>query len=78
MRDSPTKLWLRLHDSAQTRGRQKITGRREVNIEHPGQNRLFGFCVVTIDDKTVIVHAHDYLDRSPRFPFGKPGVDDRE
>ena len=34
--------------------------------------------VVIIGDKTVIVHAHDYLDSGPRFPFGKPGVDDRE
>jgi hypothetical protein len=32
---------------------------------------------VLIGDETVVVHNHDYLDNSPRFPFSKPGVEER-
>ena len=35
------------------------------------------YAVVLIGEETVVVHTHDYLDQSPRFPFGKPRVDDR-
>lgn len=33
--------------------------------------------VIIVGEKTVIVHTHDYMDTSRRFPFAKPGVDDR-
>jgi Icc protein len=33
--------------------------------------------VVLIDAETVVVHNHDYLDSSPRFPFSRPGVEER-
>ncbi len=33
--------------------------------------------VVLIDHDSVVVHAHDFLDRSARFPFGVAGIDDR-
>jgi 3',5'-cyclic-AMP phosphodiesterase len=35
------------------------------------------YAVVLIGDETVVVHNHDYLDRSPRFAFSKPGVGER-
>lgn len=35
------------------------------------------YAIALISQESMIVHTHDYLDRSPRFPFGKPGVDDR-
>ncbi len=34
--------------------------------------------VVLVTGHTVIVHAHDYMDQSPRFPFSKDGASDRE
>jgi 3',5'-cyclic-AMP phosphodiesterase len=33
--------------------------------------------IVIVSEKTVIVHAHDYMDASPRFPFAISGIDDR-
>lgn len=33
--------------------------------------------VVLISKHSVVVHAHDFLDQSPRFLFSKPGTDDR-
>jgi len=35
------------------------------------------YAVVLIADETVVVHNHDYLDSSPRFPFSMPGVAER-
>jgi 3',5'-cyclic-AMP phosphodiesterase len=35
------------------------------------------YAVVLIGEHTVVVHNHDYLDRSPRFPFSKSGVEER-
>jgi Icc protein len=35
------------------------------------------YAVVLIGEECVVVHTHDYLDANPRFPFTKPGVDDR-
>jgi 3',5'-cyclic-AMP phosphodiesterase len=35
------------------------------------------YAVVLISDQSVVVHTHDYLDTSPRFPFASPGTDDR-
>ena len=35
------------------------------------------YAVVLIGTDTVVVHNHDYLDRSPRFPFARPGVEER-
>ena len=35
------------------------------------------YAIVLIGEDTVVVHTHDYLDDSPRFPFSRPGVDDR-
>jgi hypothetical protein len=32
---------------------------------------------VLIGRESVVVHTHDFLDTSPRFPFSKPGVDER-
>ena len=35
--------------------------------------------VVLMDRETLVVHAHDFLDASPRFPFAAPeGMDDRD
>jgi 3',5'-cyclic AMP phosphodiesterase CpdA len=33
--------------------------------------------VALLSDDSVVVHAHDYLNASPRFPFSKAGIDDR-
>jgi hypothetical protein len=35
------------------------------------------YAVVLIGETDVVVHTHDYLDDSPRFPFSKPDLDDR-
>jgi 3',5'-cyclic AMP phosphodiesterase CpdA len=35
------------------------------------------YAVVLIGEETVVVHNHDYLDSSPRFPFFKPGAEER-
>ena len=35
------------------------------------------YAVVLIGEQTVVVHTHDYLDTSPRFPFTSPDTDDR-
>jgi 3',5'-cyclic-AMP phosphodiesterase len=34
------------------------------------------YAVVLIGEESVVVHTHDFLDRSPRFPFSMPGVAD--
>lgn len=36
------------------------------------------YAVVLIGEDSVVVHTHDFLDASQRFPFAQPGVDDRE
>ncbi len=33
--------------------------------------------IVLVGDETVVVHTHDFLDQSSRYPFAKAGVDDR-
>jgi 3',5'-cyclic-AMP phosphodiesterase len=33
--------------------------------------------IVLVGDQTVVVHTHDFLDQSARYPFSKAGVDDR-
>jgi len=34
--------------------------------------------VVLVERETLVVHTHDYLDTSPRFPFKVPeGMDER-
>jgi 3',5'-cyclic AMP phosphodiesterase CpdA len=35
------------------------------------------YAVVLIGEDTVVVHNHDFLDRSPRFPFSMPAMDER-
>jgi 3',5'-cyclic AMP phosphodiesterase CpdA len=35
------------------------------------------YAVALLNPGGVVVHTHDFLDASPRFPFSKPGVDDR-
>ena len=35
------------------------------------------YAIVLIGEETVVIHTHDYLDSNPRFPFSKPGVDER-
>ena len=35
------------------------------------------YAVVLIGEQSVVVHTHDYLDTSPRFPFTSPDIDDR-
>jgi 3',5'-cyclic-AMP phosphodiesterase len=44
---------------------------------HLASQEPAAYGVVLVGDTTVIVHTHDYMDASPRFPFAKPGVDDR-
>ena len=36
------------------------------------------YAVVLIEPEQIIVHTHDFLDDSPRFPFSKPGRDERD
>src|SRR5262245_62560638 len=35
------------------------------------------YAVVLISEDTVVIHTHDYLDASPRFPFSRPEMDER-
>lgn len=35
------------------------------------------YAVVLVRPDTMVVHTHDFLDTSPRFPFSKPGEDNR-
>jgi len=35
------------------------------------------YAVVLISEGTVVIHTHDYLDASPRFPFSRPDMDER-
>ena len=35
------------------------------------------YAVVLIGEDTVVVHNHDFLDRSPRFPFSIPAMEER-
>lgn len=46
--------------------------------EHLATHEPPAYGVVLIGENAVVVHTHDYLDRSPRFPFSKPGADERE
>lgn len=45
--------------------------------QHLSSHEPPAYAVVLIGEETVVVHNHDYLDQSPRFPFSKPGVDGR-
>jgi 3',5'-cyclic AMP phosphodiesterase CpdA len=45
--------------------------------EHLASHEPPAYAVALIGGETVVVHTHDFLDASPRFPFSKPGVDER-
>jgi 3',5'-cyclic AMP phosphodiesterase CpdA len=49
----------------------------EPHAEHLTSHEPPAYGVVLIDEECVIVHAHDYLDASPRRPFAVPGLDER-
>ncbi len=41
------------------------------DVENPlGSHEPPAYAVVLIDDRAVVVHSHDYLDRSPKFDMG--------
>jgi 3',5'-cyclic AMP phosphodiesterase CpdA len=47
--------------------------------EHLASHEPPAYGVVLVDRQTLVVHSHDFLDESPRFPFAAPqGVDDRD
>ena len=48
-----------------------------VNAEHLTSHEPPAYGVVLIDEESVVVHAHDYMDRSPRRPFAVAGLDER-
>jgi 3',5'-cyclic-AMP phosphodiesterase len=35
------------------------------------------YAVALVNEETVVVHTHDFLDRSARFPFAMPKIDER-
>jgi 3',5'-cyclic-AMP phosphodiesterase len=47
------------------------------NGPHLASHEPPAYGVVLISDETVVVHTHDYLDQSLRFPFAAPTGDDR-
>jgi 3',5'-cyclic AMP phosphodiesterase CpdA len=47
------------------------------NAPHLSSHEPPAYAVVLIGEETVVIHTHDYLDSSQRFPFSKPGVDER-
>lgn len=47
--------------------------------EHLASHEPPAYSVVLMDREMLVVHTHDYLDTSPRFPFKAPhGIDDRD
>jgi Icc protein len=47
--------------------------------EHLASHEPAAYGVVLVERETLVVHTHDYLDASPRFPFATPeGMDDRD
>ena len=47
--------------------------------DHLASHELPAYGVVLVDRETLVVHAHDFLDVSPRLPFAAPaGMDDRD
>ena len=49
----------------------------EPDCPHLASHEPPAYGVVLIDDDMVVAHSHDFLDTSRRFPFTKPGADDR-
>jgi 3',5'-cyclic AMP phosphodiesterase CpdA len=49
------------------------------DAEHLASHEPPAYGVVLLDRETLVVHAHDFLDESRRFPFTAPqGIDDRD
>ena len=47
--------------------------------EHLASHEPPAYSVVLVERETLVVHTHDYLDTSPRFPFQVPqGLDERD
>ena len=47
--------------------------------EHLASHEPPAYGVVLVERETLLVHTHDYLDTSPRFPFKVPqGLDERD
>jgi 3',5'-cyclic-AMP phosphodiesterase len=47
--------------------------------EHLASHEPAAYSVALVERETLVVHNHDYLDASPRFPFATPqGMDDRD
>ena len=47
--------------------------------EHLASHEPPAYSVVLVERETLVVHTHDFLDESPRFPFAAPeGVNDRD
>lgn len=44
----------------------------------PGSHEPPAYAVVLVGEETVVVHTHDYLDASPKFPLGSQAADQRE
>ena len=43
-----------------------------------GSHEPPAYAVVLIDDSSVVIHTHDYMDASPKFDLGAQTVDERE
>lgn len=61
LRGTNHQVWLELHPDAL----------------HLASHEPPAYAIVLVEDDRIVVHTHDFLDQSARFPFRKVGVDDR-
>lgn len=47
-------------------------------VPHLASHEPPAYAVVLADATQTVIHTHDFLDQSPRFPFSRPGSNDRQ